>query len=850
MRRPAVADAGAVAGLKRSVGARPRTAIRTSPRTPSARSGPCRASTSDHDAWLVEDGSGAPVAYGLCWVETPPGEIVAEQAVDPAARGRGLSELPARTLRGARGRDRRSRARGRRQPLRVVPRDRRARIALYERRGFAHVSTFLRLDRDLDDTLDPPEWPAGIRVAAFRPGADDAAVYAAHEEGFADHPGYGETDLEEWLASHFAHESPDLGLWLVAWDGDEVVGGIEAMETPAGAYMGELFVRGAWRGRGIARALMLAGVRGAAPARRATRVLRRGRRQRDGSAAAARVPRLPARGAAARCSSRSSSEPGERTAPGTAHVRTARPVLQSAGVRRRQEAHDHLASHSSSRKHGYLLAVVAIALSTLVFRLGRDQFAKGQWALLYLLVILLVASAAGPGPAVLAAVLAFFAWNFFFLPPYHTLEIHDPKDWLSLVAFLVVGVLVGALAGRMRDREARARAREQESAALNRLSAAVVSQTSTGQMAETLPGRDRRPARRRLGGALSWRRGGELVSYRRRRPGRTSTRRRGASTPLASVSAPHDGATRSGSSRGRRRRPVRAGAQPLGRHRRPHRAGARATGAPTPPPTRGWSRRSATWWARSSSASGCSGAATAAAAAREADNLKSSLLSSVSHELKTPLAALTATVSNLLESDVDWDEESVRDELRAIVGDVARLNNSITPCSSCRGWRPTPGSRGASSTGSPRSSSPAWTRCRCTCRSACAWTCRTRTLVVNVDFVQFTRVIQSLLENALLYTDSAVTIGAHGWNEGVRLWVEDQGPGIPADEHEAVFEKFFRGRKPAGQRGPSGTGLGLAIAREIVLGHGGTIVVDDVVPARRAVRDHPGDRPRAGRDGE
>ena len=71
-------------------------------------------------------------------------------------------------------------------------------------------------------------------------------------------------------------------------------------------------------------------------------------------------------------------------------------------------------------------------------------------------------------------------------------------------------------------------------------------------------------------------------------------------------------------------------------------------------------------------------AATTAAAAQEADQLKSSLLSSVSHELKTPLAALTATVSNLLESDVDWDEESVRDELRAIVGDVARLNTSIT----------------------------------------------------------------------------------------------------------------------------------------------------------------------------
>ena len=72
-------------------------------------------------------------------------------------------------------------------------------------------------------------------------------------------------------------------------------------------------------------------------------------------------------------------------------------------------------------------------------------------------------------------------------------------------------------------------------------------------------------------------------------------------------------------------------------------------------------------------------------------------------------------------------------------------------------------------------------------------------------------------------------MGARGRNEGVRLWVEDQGPGIPADEHEAVFEKFYRGRRP-GQHGPSGTGLGLAIAREIVRSHGATISLHDVTP--------------------
>ncbi len=480
-------------------------------------------------------------------------------------------------------------------------------------------------------------------------------------------------------------------------------------------------------------------------------------------------------------------------------------------------------------RHGYVLAVVAIALSTLVFLLGRDQFAKGQWALLYLLVILLVASAAGPGPAVLAAVLAFFAWNFFFLPPYHTLQIRDPKDWLSLVAFLVVGVLVGALAGRMRDREARARAREQESAALNRLSAAVVSQTSTEQMAETCLG----AIVDLLGAgsaALYVEHGGALVSYREAPTGAvvdpavekqaTEAFRycaRGDGTHDVAPTAAGDGGLYV---------PVRSPSGVTGVLTVQARGDARAYGPADARLVTSLGNMVGAFLERER----LQQAATAAAAAREADNLKSSLLSSVSHELKTPLAALTATVSNLLESDVDWDEESVRDELRAIVGDVARLNNSITALLElsrleAHAWQPRRELYGlAEIVFAGLDALPAHLQERVRVELP------EEDVVVNVDFVQFTRVIQSLLENALLYTDSTVTIGAHGWNEGVRLWVEDQGPGIPADEHEAVFEKFFRGRKPAGQRGPSGTGLGLAIAREIVLGHGGTIVVDDVMP--------------------
>ena len=152
-------------------------------------------------------------------------------------------------------------------------------------------------------------------------------------------------------------------------------------------------------------------------------------------------------------------------------------------------------------------------------------------------------------------------------------------------------------------------------------------------------------------------------------------------------------------------------------------------------------------------------------------------------------------MSNLLESDVDWDEESVRDELRAIVGDVARLNSSIGALLElsrleAHAWEPRRELYGLGEiVEAGIDTLPAHLRERVQVQLP------EQELVVDVDFVQFTRVIQNLLENAMLYTDGPVTVGARGWNDGVRLWVEDQGQGIPADEHEAVFEKFFRGRR-------------------------------------------------------
>ena len=491
-------------------------------------------------------------------------------------------------------------------------------------------------------------------------------------------------------------------------------------------------------------------------------------------------------------------------------------------------------------RHGYVLATAAIAVSTLLFLPGRGDFATGQWALFYILVILLVASVAGPGPSVLAAVLAFFTWNFFFLPPYHTLAVRDPKDWVSLGAFLIVGVIVGILAGRMREREARAVAREQETAALNRLSAELVSQTSTEALAETALAEIVALLEASSADLFVAHRGG-LHSYRAARPDE----------------APDSGVVE-------RAEWVFRHEQPLGL------PDAEADGEPAPAPAFRAVGDGRGMYLPLRSPSGASGvltiagradgvkysaadarlaaslanlvgvflerqnlqaAATRAHAAREADQLKSSLLSSVSHELKTPLAALTATVSNLLESDVDWDEQSVRDELRAIVGDVTRLNNSIGALLDL--------SRLEAHAWEPRRELYDLEDIIAAGVDTLPAHERARVLIelpddlppVALDFAQWARVLQNLLENAFLYAGagSPVTAGAEATAQGIRIWVSDEGPGIPADEQEAVFDKFYRGRS-SGTKAPSGTGLGLAITREIVRAHGGAIHVEDVRP--------------------
>jgi len=96
-------------------------------------------------------------------------------------------------------------------------------------------------------------------------------------------------------------------------------------------------------------------------------------------------------------------------------------------------------------------------------------------------------------------------------------------------------------------------------------------------------------------------------------------------------------------------------------------------------------------------------------------------------------------------------------------------------------------------------------------------------LDVNAD--QFVRVVRNLLDNAASHADSTVNVTLHETATAIRLVVSDDGPGVPSEDRERIFERFAR-VDDARSRDTGGTGLGLAIVREVIAAHGGTITVD------------------------
>ena len=222
-----------------------------------------------------------------------------------------------------------------------------------------------------------------------------------------------------------------------------------------------------------------------------------------------------------------------------------------------------------------------------------------------------------------------------------------------------------------------------------------------------------------------------------------------------------------------------------------------------------------------------------AEAIEEADRVKSAIMSSVSHELKTPLAAATTTVTSLLDTNGREGElgDEAREELLSVGQDLETLQESIDSLLEI--------SRLEASQWKPNMEWNDVNDLCATARAAVHEDARSRISMslpgdlplLCFDFGQMARALHHLIENALLYAgpQGHVELGAARSDEGgVRLWVQDDGPGVPDDEKECVFEKFTRGRSSECHTG--GSGLGLAIVADIASIHGARVWVEDADP--------------------
>jgi two-component system sensor histidine kinase KdpD len=359
---------------------------------------------------------------------------------------------------------------------------------------------------------------------------------------------------------------------------------------------------------------------------------------------------------------------------------------------------------------GYLIAAAVVTALTAALKLLGGGANSTTVALALLLAVLFIAARMESGPALVASVLAMLCFNFFFLPPFGTLHISEPENWVALTAFLLTAVVAGQLSTR-----ARRRAEEAEAGRLE-----------IGRLYEEL------------------REAFERASH--------------------------------------------------------------------------------------------------AEALRQSERLKSALLDAVTHDIRTPLTSIKASVTTLLDEQrangdggqaIALDAESRLDMLEVIDEESDRLNRFVEGLIEL--------ARIEAGELRLRLRWGAVDEVVETALSRAApLTKRHRISVeiedglpgVRVDPHAVAEVVYTLVDNAAKYSPPGTTIrvaAARAEDEMIRVAVEDEGQGVPPELRERVFDKFFRATRDGdtGSAGrPAGTGMGLAIARGIVEAHGGRIWVE------------------------
>jgi len=479
-----------------------------------------------------------------------------------------------------------------------------------------------------------------------------------------------------------------------------------------------------------------------------------------------------------------------------------------------------------------LFSLVLVVATVVVGVLESPPIAILDASPVYFVAVVIVGSLIGTGPAVATAIASFFIYDFFFTQPRLTLLVSDPKEFLDLVLFLVLAVVVGRLSALGAERAAEASRRAAESTTLFAISRILATapdiETAAPQVAERLllngvlkriwivserSGHNRVVADTAASTPLPSssfqtalvRTPGDAPAHwvRAHEPGPATASRTGHGGPILRVRMEADGVaigSLKATMRGPGREPDRATTRVLAL------AGDQLALAIR----RDDLRREAT----------------EVEIARRADALKTALLDAVSHDLRTPLASIRAAAGSLADPEVAIDAASARATAAAIDVEADRLDRLVREVLDL--------SRIEAGSLRPElmpldladAVEPVVARLRPVLGDRPIRVSIPDDLPpVRADEVLLDGVVSNLVENVARHTAPPATLQISAEIDGawVRLAVDDGGPGVPAAERDRLFEKFHR--LPTAARGSRrGLGLGLAIVRGMTEAMGGTVM--------------------------
>jgi two-component system sensor histidine kinase KdpD len=454
----------------------------------------------------------------------------------------------------------------------------------------------------------------------------------------------------------------------------------------------------------------------------------------------------------------------------------------------------------------YLLALGTTVLVTAALLPLREAINPPVVALLYLLLVGLSTAAWGLGPGVTAALLAFLAFNYFFIPPYNSLLVHETQDLLALIVFLLVAGVMNQIVGRARQNLASANAREREAVRLYELSTGLAGLSDDQPIAQMLALQVQETfLADRVEVALEGEAGGPglFAVQPDRAPGSASASTgEPAGRPALLV-------------------PLQTARSLLGEIRlwreRP----------PLSPAEERLLRTFASQGVLALERARLAKAATRARILEESDQLKTSLLNSVSHELRTPLATIKAAATSLQDGEIEWDSQARCELLAAIEEETDHLNQLVGNLLNM--------SRLEAGALRPQRN---WNLISEIVSGVLAHLRLRSHLVeleipddlplVPVDYVLMEQVFSNLLSNSIKYSPegSVIRVRARQWDErSLLVQVINQGPPVPEEHLEGIFDKFYR--VTAAER-VTGTGLGLSICKGIVEAHGGQIWAENL----------------------